>query len=360
EDPRAILLDPVVSAAESAATGLAVNALGFPAAGSAVVPNLVLRIPTRRDPTAGQNTLLRAASGSSLEDDAAGDGPDLVRVFRSGGTATADPNRGFLADFVPPSLVGVQPLAICAVAPAPDGRQRVSFGYLVGSCAIAPERGDVIEQGEALALVVSVLGTPSPCGPPATPAAEVLVAPLRAGGAGAPLSLETGAASIHIRFEPADQDPMGCFFQFIPEPVVPPAAGVDPVAVVRVRFTEPMDPETLGPFDGLTMTTVDPDLAGTVAPRDFVVGEVAPSTDLQEFAFVPALPIPHTAGVAETRHLTLASGSAGPRDLAGNPVGGSGASLAFTIDPAAPAANMAGFALRFDSVNETRFDLGPP
>ncbi|HKB17290.1 MAG TPA: hypothetical protein VKF62_14575, partial [Planctomycetota bacterium] len=142
EDRRAVLLDPVVSAAESAASGLAVNALGFPAAGSAVVPNLELRIPTRRDPVAGQNTLLRSASGSSLEDDDAEDGADLVRVFRSGGTATADPNRGFLTDYAPPALLGVQPVSICGVAPAPGGRQAVSFGYLVGSCALAPERGD--------------------------------------------------------------------------------------------------------------------------------------------------------------------------------------------------------------------------
>jgi hypothetical protein len=360
EDRRAILIDPVISAAEGAASGLAVNALGFPAAATAVVPNLELRIPTRRDPSAGQNTLLRAASGSSLEDDDADDGADLVRVFRSGGTDTADPNRGFLTDYIPPALIGVQPVSICAVAPGPGGRQAVSFGYLVGSCAIAPERGDVIEQGETLALVVSVLATISSCGPPVFSVAEVLVEPLRAGGGGALLPLETGGASIHLRFKPAGEDPPACFVRFVPEPLAPPAGGIDPAAVARLRFSEPMDPATLGAFDGLTMTTVDPDLAGIPAPRDFVVGEVAPSVDLQEFAFVPALPIPHAAGAGEPRYLNLASGAAGPTDLAGNPVAGSGISLLFTIDPSAPAANMGGFALRFGSVNETSFDLGPP
>ncbi|MGH7151346.1 MAG: hypothetical protein ACREIU_11645, partial [Planctomycetota bacterium] len=155
---------------------------------------------------------------------------------------------------------------------------------------------------------------------------------------------------------------------FVPEPATPGGTnpgGVDPVAVARVRFSEPMDPETVRPYDTLTLTLADPTSppntsVDDLAPNAFVVGELAASGDLREFTFVPSLPIPHLAGATETRFLTLRTGSSGVRDLSGNPLTVPAFKLPFSLSSTAPAAPTGGFALRFTRLNETNYDLGLP
>ncbi len=369
-DSRNVIVEPTVSALQSELTGLTVNAFGFPPALTTVTPNLQIRIPTQKDPPNGQTTLLRGASGSSPEDDDPSDGPDLVRTLRSGGStaATGDPNNGFVLDLVPPTLVGVQGISICAVSPISEIRRQVSLGFSNAGCAFTPEIGDVLKKGASLGLVVGLTGAISPCSPPSIPAQQVFVELISFDAEGNAIEMETGPAEYNLEFKPVDEDQVGCFVTFVPEPTSPGGtspSGVDPVAVVRVRFSEPMDPDTVRPYDTLTLTMADPTSppntsVDDLAPNSFVVGELAASGDLREFTYVPSLPIPHVAGGSESRFLTLRTGSSGVRDLSGNPLTVPAFHLDFSLLPTAPPAPTGGFALRFTRLNETNHDLGLP
>ncbi|HET6202085.1 MAG TPA: Ig-like domain-containing protein [Planctomycetota bacterium] len=363
-DARNVIVEPTVSALQSELTGLAVNAFGFPPATTTVTPNLQLRIPTVKDPASGQTTLLRAASGSSPEDDDPSDGPDLVRTFRSGGAtaATGDPNNGFVLDLVPPTIVGVQSVTVCGVSPVSDLRRQLSIGFANGNCVVAPEVGDVVKQGTALGLVVGTTGSISPCAPPSFPIPQVLVELISFDGDGDAIELGTGAAEYNLPFKQTDIP--GCFVTFIPEPTSPGGgapAGVDPLSVARVRFSEPMDPDSVRPFDTLTLTLSAPPVGGVDAlpPNAFVVGDLSSSADLKEFTFVPSLPIPHAANGSESRHVRVTTGLSGVRDLSGNALAISAFDFDFSLSPTAPAASTGGFALRFNALNETDFNLGP-
>ncbi len=369
-DSRNVIVEPTVSALQSELTGLAVNAFGFPPALTTVTPNLQIRIPTKKDPQLGQTTLLRGASGSFPEDDNPSDGPDVVRTLRSGGStaATGDPNNGFVLDLVPPTLVGVQGITICEVSPVSELRRQVSLGFSNAACAFVPEIGDVLKRGASLGLVVGLTGAISPCAPPSVPGQQVLVELITFDAEGVPIEMDTGPAEYNLAFKPVDEEKVGCFVTFVPEPGSPGGTspgGIDPVAVVRVRFSEPMDPDTVRPYDTLTLTLADPTAppntsVDDLAPNAFVVGELAASGDLREYTFVPSLPIPHLSGASESRFLTLRTGNSGVRDLSGNPLTVPAFHLPFTLSPTAPAAPTGGFVLRFTRLNETSYDLGLP
>ncbi len=355
-DDRRVILDPVLSADEGASLGVPANALGFPEASTAISPNLELRIPTRRDPSIGQMTLLRGASGGTLEDDDPSDGPDLVRTFRSGGrtSVTGDPNEGFLFDPWPPSIVGERPVSICAVEPATEGRQEVSVNP-VGSGPLAPEAGDVLRQGDALGLVVGILPPVGGC-PLSGVGARLLVEPL------SPESIGLATGALGTTLGAGDAASVQWFVAFDPSAGVPPAGGVDPSAVVRVRFSEPIDPATLVPNDNFGVTNLNPSQEGfeALVPRDFAVGDVFLSEGGVALAFVPVVPFPHVEGAAEEMFFWIRTGLTGPRDLAGNPLAGATLTIPFSFAPGAASTETAGFALRFGAINETDFSLAGP
>src|SRR5262249_42880115 len=97
-----------------------------------------------------------------------------------------------------------------------------------------------------------------------------------------------------------------CFVRF-PSITNPPDQGVATDSAVIVRFSEPMDPTRLAPFDTLTITRT----SGTPVPSDFVVGGITASSDVKEFRFTPVLPFKHVTGSTETYFLNLASGANG-------------------------------------------------
>jgi len=357
-DARRVVVDPAISPIEAQATGLSPNDLGLPPSDSATIANIQLRIPTRIDPSTGQTQVLRSASGGSIEDDpvvpgVSDDGTDLVRVFRSGGptSITGDPNDGFLADLDPPEFVGTQAVTIASVANAPGGRREVAFGFDVESCAIGPDVGDVIEQSDSLGVIVAVTsGNP----------AIVLVED--ASASAAPPMLEPGPALFHTPFEPQDAAKAACFLTFLPAPDAPPAGGVDPAAVVRLRFSEPMDPETVQAFDTVTLTFLDQSgfAPAILLPTSLAVGEWADAEGSREFTFVPSAPFPHQASSAELVRLRVVTGTGGVTDASGNALAVPLFEPTFSLDPSAPSAETAGFSLRFDSLNETNGVLGPP
>ncbi|HKB15544.1 MAG TPA: hypothetical protein VKF62_05730, partial [Planctomycetota bacterium] len=315
-----------------------------------------LRIPTRRDPSIGQTTLLGGASGGTLEDDDPSDGPDLVRPFRSGGrtSVTGDPNQGFLFDPWPPSIVGERPVSICAIELGTEGRQEVSLNPAGGGpVTLAP--GELLRQGDAIGLIVGVLAAAAGCSSPGI-GSRLLLEPLT------PAPLELGTALSVEAFSANDAPSAPWFVSFDPPAALPPNGGVDPFSAVRVRFTEPMDRATFVPNDNLGVTKEDPSQGGfeALAPLDFAVGDVSLSEDGAELAFVPVVPLPHVEGAQEERFFWIRTGMTGPRDLAGNPLPGPDLSIPFSLASGAASAETAGFALRFGSINETDFDLAGP
>jgi hypothetical protein len=355
-DPRRVIVDPVLSAEEGASLGVPANDLGFPGASTTIAPNLELRIPTRGDPSIGQTALLRGASGGTLEDDDPSDGPDLVRSFRSGGrtSVTGDPNEGFLFDPWPPAIVGERPVSICSVEPVAEGRQAVSLNP-AGSGPLAPGAGDALRQGNAIGLVVGILPQIGGC-PSSGVGARLLVEPL------SPVSFGIGAGAFVTALDVGDPVPPQWFVAFDPLAAAPPNTGVDPLSVVRIRFTEPIDPTTLVPNDNFGVTKVNPSQGGfdALVPLDFAVGDVSRSGNGVEIAFIPVVPLSHVEGAAEEMFFWIRTGMTGPRDLAGNPLAGPTVTIPFSLAPGAASTETAGFALRFGSINETDFGLAGP
>jgi hypothetical protein len=142
-----------------------------------------------------------------------------------------------------------------------------------------------------------------------------------------------------------------CFVRF-PAITLPPDQGVAPTSSVIVRFTEPMDPASLKPFDSLMLMRKDPATNPTPTAYDFVVGAVTGSADLREFTFQPALPLTRTAPTPESYWIQVLSGALGVKDLPGNQLATTIPPILFRLDAVATTQNTSGFALRFNSTDE--------
>src|SRR5262249_53439610 len=131
-------------------------------------------------------------------------------------------------------------------------------------------------------------------------------------------------------------------------PRTPPADGVSNDAEAIARFSEPMDPSSVDPFETFRLIRGD---AGTeIQPTNLVIGQVVPSADLREFTLRPLLPLAFEAN--GEYHLDLVGGSAGLTDLAGNGLESAPPKIDLTLDPAQPAVVNGGVALRFSSTDE--------
>lgn len=348
--PTRALIDTTVSELEAGGTLLPLNSLGLPASKTTTLPNVGLRIPTQLDFSSGQFQVLSNPSGHSLSN--SGNGPvdfssstvDVVRGMRSGGDSltTGDLNNGFLLDLNPPRLVGSQPVSLLSVVPDVGGGPDdyvVSFQFASLPCASALAAGDVLQLPGVFAEATL------PSSPPDTGLISDARVRLLSGD---PIDFHPGTAQVLSTFDKAAGDQSNCFMSFSPLPGAMPNGEVSPDAQVVLRFSEPMDPASLQPFDTFTVTN-SPSSFGIT---NFIVGEVLPSSDLKEFRFVPNLPLAHTLDTAESYYVNVTSDGGGATDLAGNALAEFPDQVQFSLKAGAASERNGGLVLRFNQPNE--------
>jgi hypothetical protein len=345
-----VILDTTVSEIEAAESNppLPENALGLPASPTANLPNVGIRIPTVQDASIGQLVILKNPAGHGISftnsgpNDPASLTLDVVRALRSGNNN--DQNHGFLFDDIQPQIVGKQAVGVGTVIPGGNpGEYQTSVTFTVLACKSKLKVGDVIEEPGVFGQVLVETADPDANGT----IAEVhfkIVYP--ANGAITP-----GVAQIASVFDQTDNfGQQACFLRF-PGAASPPNLDVSTDSTVILRFSEPMDPLTVKPFDSFMLTRT-----ATLPPtyNQIIVGAVTASADLREFTFTPTLPLTHVAAATETYYVTVTSDATGPTDLAGNPVLSSGflPQVTFRIAATQTAQNTDGFALRFNSTDE--------
>lgn len=345
-----VIVDLTVSTLEALLSDppLDVNGVGLPEAITVDEPNGVLRLPTRPDPSIGQLEFLRNPLGRGLafngngNHDAGSSTLDILRAFRSGGSATTlgDAYGGCLRDDDAPRPVSDQPVTLSGtIVPDPDVAggfviQQVSF--LVSSCTASGGEPILVEQGGMLALSYADGGASGAV------LQDVKVRVLYPVGA-APVQ---GPARARAAYRAGD-DPH-CFFDFTPDPLVEPNRGVAPDATVVVRFDEAIAPASVRALEDLTLASV----AASPAADEIVVAPVTQAADGTRFDLAPRVPLDHVAGSAERWYATLRDG--GARDLAGNAFdSGLGADIQgdFLVDMSAPTLRTGGLALRFESLD---------
>lgn len=347
-----VIVCTTVSEVQSAASDppLAVNSIGLPASINSHDANLALRIPTVIEPGVGQTQLLVNPIGSVMAfgtkgwQDLESSTRDLVRALRSGGESgtTGDLHNGFLLDQVAPELIGDFPIEILeppVEGPGTDEITIPSLRFDGTTCAPMPRAGDIVGQGEVVA--------------------EVIVPGIQGSGAFLDMRVRTiapadgallaGAARITTAFSEEGEELAPCFFRFSPGAASPPDQLVSPEAQVAIRFSKPMDPATITPFDTFTITRQPTD----PVPYDYTVGQVVSSPDLRTFSWKHTdLPFAHEPGTAETYYINLAKGAGGPTDLAGNPLQVTPGQIPFTLDPGAGTQRNGGIVLRFHTDDE--------
>ena len=354
-----VLIDMTVSETEAASTGqsLPVNAIGLPGSLSTTgQPNVSIHIPTVIDGSQGQFTILRSLGGSPLA--TTGNGPvdfttptiDVVRAMRAGNSE--DVNNGFLLDLNAPEIVGGWPVTVGGAFDDPAGAP--GFNFILDAtfstvCRNRPDVGDILSIGSTFVEVTEPAGPPDSSGM----VRNVKVRVLTDSAIPTPTTL-LGSGLFLSTYDPgAPGLPVECWVSFAPQPAVFPATSLQPSSQILLRFTEPMDPASVLPFD--TFLVVQGQTAGntsTASATTTVVGQIQPSPDLKDFVFAPVLPLAHTAGVADGYHVELKGGIDGVTDLAGNALFNDLPFINFTIDPAATTEDTAGIVLRFNSVNE--------
>jgi hypothetical protein len=346
-----VLVDLTVSEEEAADLpyDVPVNALGLPASSEFTgAPSAALRLPTRTDPASGRFELLRNAGGSSLLPEGPLESPsdDLVRAMRAGNGR--DPNGGFLLDLERPRIVGTWELLVTGAEHDPAGP--AGFGFVLDLRFTTPCRapfllGDLLLLGQESLEVIEPSGGPDPAG---------ALQGLRVRRFGAE-PLGSAAALLGfghlltpyrrtVAIEPA------CWFSFVPPARDPPGRGVPGEARVGVRFSEPMDPAYFRAFDTLRLVRGSIASTSDLIATNIVIGDVRFSADLQEFSFVPRLPLASRDG--RDYHLELVGGQKGVRDLGGNPLVETFGRVDFELDPDEPPRANGGVALRFSSTDE--------
>lgn len=333
-----LLIDVTVSIVESFETDppLPVNSVGLPGSIDTNLSNVQYWIPTAI--ALDQDHLLTNPTGHSLTTVNNGSvnfgDPRLpvARAMRSGGSgaSTGDPFNGFLRDQDPPFVVGMQEGAILSAPkvlnppPLGDGTRFLipTYQFISQFCAQSPAVGDIFSQ-PGLFAEVTEQPTPEQNGVVQNIKVRLLVWPKAwdEPGADGPLEWQTsgvGPAQFLSPYSPLDDvGQEGCFVRIVPSPTgfpENPNTGIFTSSNFSVRFSEPMDPGAMTAFDSMTLTRVKV----PTASFEYVVGGIQQSIDLQEFSFIPDLPLAHEIGNQEPYWLTLVEGPLGPTDLAGN------------------------------------------
>lgn len=344
-----VLVDLAVSPADALDVPYSVPVLpaGLPASSTLDgQPNGALRLPTRLDPASGRFARLANLSGRGLEPDAPLDpaSGDLVRAFRSGNRE--DTNAGYLLDLVRPRILSSWEIALEDAAQDPGGP--AGFGFVVAltfrtPCRAAPRRGDVLELGGELYEVRRDGPPPSFHGR----VADVQLLRRESGPAVAAALLGLGRYatpfSRELPLEPA------CWLTFEPPPLRPPSRGIATDARIRVRFDEPVDPDSVRAFDTLRVLRESQD-DDVLLADDLIVGSVRVDQDLQGFTFLPRLPLANRDELVY--RLELLGGAIGVRDLAGGRLADSFTRADFELADGQPERSNGGFVLRFASPDE--------
>ncbi|MCI0635760.1 MAG: Ig-like domain-containing protein [Actinobacteria bacterium] len=345
-----VIIDLTIS--EEEAAGMAVqqplNSIGLPASlVSQTGPNVSIRVPTKVDPGSTQFSILRSLSGVPLA--ANENGPvdllkptrDIVRAMRSGNAT--DQNDGFLLDLNQPEILGGWPLTISNPLPDPTGIP--GFEFVVDLrfstvCRVGPDVGDILSLG---GLFVEVSETASP---PDTNG-QVLAVKVRSLTTDpiTPQNLQ-GAATFLTTFDPTEPVQTGCWLSFSPQAGNFPTGDVPTDAQVLVRFSEPMNPSSLTPFD--TFMIIRGDKNTQIVATNIVVGDIAPSTDLKDYTFTPRLQLAHAPFTSDIYHVRVD----GPTDLAGNDLSNTISPVEFNLDPDQPEVQNGNTVIRFNSPDE--------
>lgn len=361
-----VIVDLTVSELEASGTSLTLNALGLPNALSVTQPNVLVRIPTQESAPNQQFRVLRALGGRAVA--FTNNGPsdplsptlDILRAFRSGGSAdiTGDANNGFLVDNAPPVVIGQQSIFLLNTVNFTTGlNQPASIRFQTVSCAYIPQIGDVIDvNGVRMRVVQPAAGSPNngivgpmtvrplcdTCDPPVV---IVNTTNPPAGTIRAPYRPQPGPTP----------DPLypTCFLKFLPAPAVPPATGIATNATVSISFSEPIDPNTMRPFDTMVIEYGNNAITNNPMYKS-VVGNVVPSPDRRTYTFQPSLPLRKVqpGGSPDRYDLKLAATNAPIRDLAGNALVSLLPTAPFTVATGGPNVDSAGVSLKFSSLDE--------
>ena len=352
-----VLVDMTISDVEAfdMSTALGVNMVGLPASLTTTgQPNTSIRIPSREDISSGQFSILRSHSGKPMT--TASNGPvdfdsptlDIVRAMRAGNPE--DSSNGFLLDEVPPRIVGGWQLSVIAATDDPagstPGRNFVLDLDFATACMAAPRSGDIINLVGGYYVEVTEDGVQ-----PDDVTGQVSNVRVRL-ITGDDVTNPNLLLGLGIFLAPYDEE-LGvdgsCWVTFTPLPTSFPAAGVAPDAQIMVRFSEPMDPQAISPFD--TIFVVRGDSSTVRHPSNTVVGTITTSTTLKEHAFNSLLDFAH-AGDSQPYHVEIVTGVEGVSDLAGNIIEDVLPKIDFTIDPLAAPVSTGGIVLRFGTTDE--------
>ncbi len=265
-----ILLDPTISAQQSAQLGIQQNAVGFPESVDQVNSNLVIRIPTRVNIFLGQASVLVSQGQSKplspgpkdpLEFTSQGD-PVVVRALRTGNRG--DLFRGFLQDIQRPDIVAQQPVTGSNVSQDPGtGLVTMDYSLDILNCqTLTPKTGDLFEIGGTILMVSAVLDN--------DPSGGFTVRGTLLQGQAAALA---GKGILTTRYVEADRLVQPCFLTITPAPANPadlPTANLDPASLVTVTFDEPIDELSVRSMDSMVLTSWidDPSSAATYFQRE--------------------------------------------------------------------------------------------
>lgn len=259
--PRGVvLIDSTITPQDSAELLVGENGVGFEASTDTVQPNAAIRIPTVREPLYGQTQILSNRAGnrtlavatSDPSELSAGLSPVVLRVFRTGNSA--DPANGFMKDEQRPKLQADLQSDLLA---ATDLGDLVELTYRVRAVRcrpITPKVGDVLTiDDDGIVLVSQVVN--------ASNRDEVVVQGALIDGSmsfGDFRSLPIDAVLTSF-YTQADIDYQLCWVRFDPEPTALPAVGVDPFSTVSLRFSEPIDPDTVRSLSSFVLHSYDDD-----------------------------------------------------------------------------------------------------
>lgn len=356
-----VIVDMTVSEAEAAAVGSGVvglNSLGLPPSLSSDITNqsnVSVRIPTVANFGVGQFSILRNLSGAGLT--TSNNGPvdptvatiDVVRAMRSGNPE--DANNGFLLDLNAPELLGGWQITVDNATDDPAGAAGVDFLVditFTTPCRAQPLVDNILQLASGFFEVTVDGSLPDGSGLVQNVSVRSLSGTIGSASdlLGGGLFQRTYDSTI---FAGSLQ---GCWLGFAPLPGIFPASVVNPSSQVILRFSEPMDPLTVAPFDTFMMSRTDVNLE----PTDIVVADMIPSGDVKEFTLSPLLPLDHMPGSPATRYyINLDGGPGGITDLAGNAPVDLPAQIFFDLDPAAPQVSNGGMVMRFSALDEIVF-----
>lgn len=355
-----ILVDMTITETEAAGMSRpqSVNAVGLPESLTTTgQPNLSIRIPSREYPGTGQYEILRSVSGKAMS--TGNNGPvdwtsntlDIVRAMRAGNFE--DTSNGFLIDDEAPTVIGGWKTSVDTANDDPSGDVGYDFVLdltLPTICRAAPKVGDILSCAGGYFLEVSEPGS-EPNG---------VTGEVKSVRARTVINEEItnpfvllGQAIYQTPYDDTLSVDGACWVTFTPEPGTYPASDVLPGAQVMIRFSEPMDPQSVSAFD--TMFAVKGSSANDPNAINTVVANIYRALDLKSFTLAPRLPMAHS-GNSQAYHLMVINGVDGVTDLAGNPVAIDIPIVDFSIDPEADEVEGGGVALRFTGLDE----YGPP